>query len=122
MEKIILSGKRELDIYVNPQRQNLLRCMRIASIPLTPKGIADRIGVSASSVQHHIRKLLEIGGLHPSAHIPLNDEHQDAPDDQRDGHDVWRHKKHVLDPIVDEKTNQSSGNEGNHHIEPEPLH
>ena len=61
MEKIILSGKRELDIYVNPQRQNLLRCMRIASIPLTPKGIADRIGVSASSVQHHIRKLLEIG-------------------------------------------------------------
>ena len=61
MERIILSEKRELDIYINPQRQNLLRCMRIASIPLTPKGIADRIGVSASSVQHHIRKLEEIG-------------------------------------------------------------
>lgn len=61
MEKIILSGKRELDIYINPQRQNLLRCMRIAGIPLTPKGIANRIGVSASSVQHHIRKLMDIG-------------------------------------------------------------
>lgn len=61
MEKIILSEKRELDIYINPQRQNLLRCMRIAGLPLTPKGIADRIGISASSVQHHIRKLVEIG-------------------------------------------------------------
>ena len=61
MESIILSGKKELDIYLNPQRQNLLRCLRIAGVPLTPKGIADRIGISASSVQHHIRKLAEIG-------------------------------------------------------------
>lgn len=61
MESIFLSGKKELDIYVNPQRQNLLRCMRIAGIPLTPKQLADRIGVSASSVQHHIGKLMEIG-------------------------------------------------------------
>ena len=61
MDTILLSGKKELDIYINPQRQNLLRCMRIAGIPLTPKGIADRIGISASSVQHHIRKLMEIG-------------------------------------------------------------
>lgn len=61
MDTIFLSGKKELDIYVNPQRQNLLRCMRIAGTPLTPKQIADRIGISASSVQHHIRKLMEIG-------------------------------------------------------------
>ena len=61
MESIFLSGKRELDIYLNPQRQNLLRCIRIAGVPLTPKGIADRIGISASSAQHHIGKLAEIG-------------------------------------------------------------
>lgn len=61
MESIILSGKKELDVYINPQRQNLLRCMRIAGVPLTPKAIADRMGISASSAQHHIRKLAEIG-------------------------------------------------------------
>ena len=61
MDTIVLSGKKELDIYVNPQRQNLLRCMRIVGIPMTPKQIADRIGISPSSVQHHIRKLVELG-------------------------------------------------------------
>ena len=61
MEPIVLSGKRELDIYVNPQRQNLLRCMKIAGVPMTPKQIADRMGISPSSVQHHIRKLAELG-------------------------------------------------------------
>ena len=61
MESIFLSGKKELDIYVNPQRQKLLRCMRVAGVPLTPKQIAGRIGVSASSVQHHLGRLMEIG-------------------------------------------------------------
>lgn len=61
MEPIVLSGKRELDIYVNPQRQNLLRCMKLAGAPMTPKQIADRMGISPSSVQHHIRKLMELG-------------------------------------------------------------
>ena len=61
METIELTGKKELDIYVNPQRQNLLRCMQIAGVPMTAKQIADRIGISASSVQHHIRLLCELG-------------------------------------------------------------
>ncbi|NLI54776.1 MAG: helix-turn-helix domain-containing protein [Clostridiales bacterium] len=61
MDTIVLSGKRELDIYVNPQRQNLLRCMQIAGVPMTAKQIADQIGISASSVQHHIRLLAELG-------------------------------------------------------------
>lgn len=61
VDTIVLSGKKELDIYINPQRQNLLRCMRIAGVPMTPKQIADRIGISPSSVQHHIRKLVELG-------------------------------------------------------------
>lgn len=61
MDTIVLSGKKELDIYINPQRQNLLRCMRIAGVPMTPKQIANRIGISPSSVQHHIKKLVELG-------------------------------------------------------------
>ncbi|NLV59073.1 MAG: ArsR family transcriptional regulator [Clostridiales bacterium] len=61
MDSIVLSGKRELDIFVNPQRQNLLRCMKIAGIPMTPKQLADRMGISPSSVQHHIKKLMELG-------------------------------------------------------------
>ena len=44
MEPIILSGKKELDIYVNPQRQNILRCMQIKGEPMTAKQIADQVG------------------------------------------------------------------------------
>ena len=61
MDTIVLSGKRELDIYMNPQRQNLIRCMQIAGVPMTAKQLSDQIGISASSVQHHIRQLVELG-------------------------------------------------------------
>jgi DNA-binding transcriptional regulator GbsR (MarR family) len=61
MEPIVLTGKKELDIYVNPQRQNILRQMQIAGTPMTAKQIADLVGISASSVQHHIRLLCELG-------------------------------------------------------------
>lgn len=61
MDTIVLSGKKELDIYINPQRQNLLRCMRIAGAPMTPKQLSDQLGISASAVQHHIKKLVELG-------------------------------------------------------------
>ncbi len=61
MDKIVLSGKRELDIYINPRRQDLLRCMRISGVPMTPKQLAGKMGVSPSSIQHHLRKLMEIG-------------------------------------------------------------
>lgn len=60
-EIVLLSGKKELDIYVNPQRQNILRQMQIHGVPMTAKQISDRIGISASSVQHHIRLLCELG-------------------------------------------------------------
>ena len=30
MESIALQTKQELDVFVNPQRQNIMRCMRIA--------------------------------------------------------------------------------------------
>ena len=61
MEPIVLTGKKELDIYVNPQRQNILRCMQIAGVPMSAKQIADQVGISASSVQRHIRLLRELG-------------------------------------------------------------
>lgn len=61
MDTIVLTGKKELDIYVNPQRQNILRLMQIHGEPMTAKQIADQIGISASSVQHHIRLLMELG-------------------------------------------------------------
>lgn len=61
MDTIVLSGKRELDIYMNPQRQNLIRRMQISGVPMTPKQLSDQIGISASSVQHHIRQLVELG-------------------------------------------------------------
>ena len=61
MEPIVLSTKKQLDIYMNPQRQALLRCMRVAGVPMTPKQLADRMGISASAVQHHMAKLLELG-------------------------------------------------------------
>ena len=61
MDTIVLTGKRELDIFMNPQRQNLIRCMQIAGVPMTPKQISDRLGISASSVQHHLMQLVELG-------------------------------------------------------------
>jgi len=61
MDTIVLSGKRELDIYMNPQRQNLIRCMQISGAPMTPKQISARLGISASSVQHHLGQLMELG-------------------------------------------------------------
>ncbi|HWR23438.1 MAG TPA: winged helix-turn-helix domain-containing protein [Feifaniaceae bacterium] len=61
MDTIVLSGKKELDIYINPQRQKLLRCMKIAGVPMNPKQLSDQIGISASAVQHHIKKLVELG-------------------------------------------------------------
>ena len=61
MDTIVLAGKKELDIYINPQRQKLLRCMKIAGVPMTPKQLADQIGISASAVQHHIKKLVDLG-------------------------------------------------------------
>ncbi|MEA4914597.1 MAG: ArsR family transcriptional regulator [Christensenella sp.] len=61
MEPILLTGKKELDIYVNPQRQNILRLMQIHGEPMTAKQIADQIGISASSVARHIRLLRELG-------------------------------------------------------------
>ncbi|KAB1439610.1 winged helix-turn-helix domain-containing protein [Candidatus Galacturonibacter soehngenii] len=61
MKHIKLKTKEELNIYMNPIRQQLLRELAINAIPMTPKMLADKLSISASSVSHHIKKLLTIG-------------------------------------------------------------
>jgi DNA-binding transcriptional ArsR family regulator len=58
---ISLSAKEDLKIYMSPQRQQLLRVMRIEGHPVTAKRIADVLGISASSASHHISKLAGLG-------------------------------------------------------------
>lgn len=58
---IHLSTREELNIYMSPVRQELLRALRLNGGPMTPKGLADRLGISPSSVQHHLKKLLSLG-------------------------------------------------------------
>jgi DNA-binding transcriptional ArsR family regulator len=62
MEKVIsLSTKEELSIFMSPQRQQLLRVMRLCGKPMTAKALADKLGISASSASHHISKLMQLG-------------------------------------------------------------
>jgi len=58
---IKLETKEQLNIYANVTRQRLLRALSIAGEPLTAKDISGQLGISPSSVQHHIRKLLQLG-------------------------------------------------------------
>ncbi len=60
MRKIILTTKEEFNIYMSPVRQQLLRQLSVANTPMTPKMLADRLQISASSVQHHIKKLMQL--------------------------------------------------------------
>lgn len=61
MKKIALTTKEELNIYMSPTRQELLRQLHISKGPMTPKMLADKLQISASGVQHHIKKLMSLG-------------------------------------------------------------
>ena len=61
MDMITLQTKEQLDIFMNPQRQRLLRIMDRSAAPRTPKDLSLELGVSPSSVQHHLKKLESIG-------------------------------------------------------------
>ncbi|MFV0241995.1 MAG: ArsR/SmtB family transcription factor [Lacrimispora sphenoides] len=61
MDKITLSTKKELEIYMNPVRQKLLRLLGRSKIPMTPKQLSEKLEISPSSVQHHIKKLSSLG-------------------------------------------------------------
>lgn len=60
-KSITLSTQEELKIFMSPQRQKLLRQMGIEGKSMTPKAIADMLGVSPSSAQFHIKKLEKLG-------------------------------------------------------------
>ncbi len=61
MEIVNLQTKAQLDIYINPQRQKLLRILEKSKIPRTPKDLSRELGISASSIQYHLKKLESIG-------------------------------------------------------------
>jgi DNA-binding transcriptional ArsR family regulator len=61
-KKVIkLSSQEDLKIYMSPQRQKIMRFMRMNGEPMTPKALADMLGVSPSSAQYHIKKLGSLG-------------------------------------------------------------
>ena len=58
---IRLTTREELNTYMSPVRQELLRTLRLSGEPMTPKELSLRLKISASSVQHHLKKLLDLG-------------------------------------------------------------
>lgn len=61
MKTIALTTKEELNIYMSPMRQNLLRELSISNTPMTSKMLSEKLEISASGVQHHIKKLTLLG-------------------------------------------------------------
>ncbi len=62
MRNIIrLSGERELKIFMDPLRQRLLRTMELIAKPVTPKRLADVMGITPSAAKHHLVRLQSIG-------------------------------------------------------------
>ena len=58
---IDITTRKELDIYMNPQRQRILKCLSVNSQPMTPKQLSNELGISASAVTFHLKKLESIG-------------------------------------------------------------
>lgn len=56
-----ITTREQLNIYINPQRQLLLHEMQVLARPATCKQLADVMGISPSSVTHHMRKLESLG-------------------------------------------------------------
>lgn len=61
MKIIYLDGEEQLRIFSLPLRQRIMRDMQKAGRPQTAKQIADRLGITPSSAQHHLKKLESIG-------------------------------------------------------------
>ena len=57
---ITLATRKQMDIYMNPQRQRLLKALEVSGKPMTPKQLSNVLKISASSVSLHIRKLEEL--------------------------------------------------------------
>lgn len=57
---ITLTTRKQLDIFMNPQRQRLLKTLEISG-PMTSKQLSDVLRISSSSVTHHIKQLEQLG-------------------------------------------------------------
>jgi len=58
---IVLSTDKELKILMSPIRQKIIKIMSLEGKPITSKYIADKLNISPSSSQHHIKQLKQIG-------------------------------------------------------------
>lgn len=58
---ITIGTREQMDVFMNPRRQRLLRELDLAGRPLTAKELSVALGVSASSATFHLRKLEELG-------------------------------------------------------------
>jgi DNA-binding transcriptional ArsR family regulator len=61
MKIIDITTRKQLDTYMNPQRQRLLKCLELNITPMTPKQISDVLNISPSSATFHLKKLVELG-------------------------------------------------------------
>lgn len=61
IRQITLKTQEEMNIYMNPQRQRLLKTLDILAIPVTPKQLSAYLGISASAVTYHLKKLETLG-------------------------------------------------------------
>lgn len=61
MEIINLDTREKQNAFMNSARQDILRLLQLAGRPMTPKELSDKMGISASSVTFHIKKLVELG-------------------------------------------------------------
>lgn len=59
--EINITNRKELDIYMNVQRQRLLKIMEVCGIPMTPKQLSLKLDISPSSVTYHLKKLQSLG-------------------------------------------------------------
>lgn len=59
--EITITTRKQLEIYMNPQRQRLLKILELNGAPMTPKQLSTRLGISPSSVTHHLKKLEQLG-------------------------------------------------------------
>ena len=63
MREIILDTTEKNKIYMNPQRQRLIRLMQISGEAMTPKQLSKELGISPSAATAHIKKLESLGVL-----------------------------------------------------------
>jgi DNA-binding transcriptional ArsR family regulator len=63
MKEIILDTPEKNKIYMNPQRQRLIRLMQVSGEAMTPKQLSKELGISPSAATAHIKKLESLGVL-----------------------------------------------------------